>query len=213
MTIHQRIQAYMSTTTGEHNRHRSWEHCYGFFRRVAPNGLVGQRDYAALQLGFYLASWGMYRGASFLLQHAYTLHRGVVDCLAEQCFLPLWESEFGSGDGDERLVPLILEVIEGIRDVYGFFHPPTDTLVTKVILGTFGCLPACDRYFVAGFKRCGFKYSSLNKLFIDRIACFCHDKFLGVLQDEQAQIRASSGMNFPLMKLVDMYFHETGWDL
>jgi hypothetical protein len=26
-----------------------------------------------------LASWGMYRGSSFLLQHAHTVHLGVID--------------------------------------------------------------------------------------------------------------------------------------
>jgi hypothetical protein len=39
---------------------------------------------------------------------------------------------------------------------------PTDTLVTKVILGTFGRLPAFDRYFADGLKSQGLRYSSLS---------------------------------------------------
>jgi hypothetical protein len=31
-------------------------------------------DYLSLQLSFYLASWGMYRGSSFLLQKDYKVH-------------------------------------------------------------------------------------------------------------------------------------------
>lgn len=31
-------------------------------------------DYLSLQLAFYLASWGMYRGSSFLLQKYYRVH-------------------------------------------------------------------------------------------------------------------------------------------
>ena len=35
-------------------------------------------DYLSLQLAFYLASWGMYRGSSFLLQKDYKVHEAVV---------------------------------------------------------------------------------------------------------------------------------------
>jgi hypothetical protein len=40
---------------------------------ISPKGISGDRDHAALQLGFYLASWGMYGGSSFLLQYDYTV--------------------------------------------------------------------------------------------------------------------------------------------
>ena len=34
---------------------------------------------AALELGFYLASWGMYRPSGFLLKRTYTIHETVVE--------------------------------------------------------------------------------------------------------------------------------------
>lgn len=36
-------------------------------------------DYLSLQLAFYLASWGMYRGSSFLLQKDYKIYIPVVE--------------------------------------------------------------------------------------------------------------------------------------
>ena len=33
--------------------------------------------------------------------------------------------------------------------------PPTPTLVTKLILGTFGCVPACDEFFDIGSVQVG----------------------------------------------------------
>jgi hypothetical protein len=78
--IHETIRAYFRTFTGD--RWRSWESCNRFFRDVKPSGIAAQRDHAALQLGFYLASWGMYRGSTFLLKHSSTVHWKVVDCLA-----------------------------------------------------------------------------------------------------------------------------------
>jgi hypothetical protein len=212
MTIRQKIRAYHNSMTDDvHHRYRSWEHCYSFFRRAAPKGVAAQRDQAALQLGFYLASWGMYRGSSFLLQRAYTVHLGVVDCLAAPRFSPLWEREFGSSGEDQRLVPLVYEVIEAIRRAYKPIRP-TDALVSKVILGTFGCLPACDRFFRDGFKARGFKYSSLNRPFVNRILRFCRDNIAELLI-EQARIKAGSGVHYPLMKLADMYFWQIGYEL
>jgi hypothetical protein len=193
-----------------HHRYRSWEHCYGFFRRITPARIIQQRDHAALQLGFYLASWGMYRN-SFLLQHAYSVHLGVVDCLASPSFAPLWENDVGSNVEHASLAPTILAAVEAIREAYNPFGQPTDTLVTKVLLGTIGCLPASDRFFIDGFKRGGFKYSWLNKQFVDRVLRFCSDN-VADLRDEQARIEAASGVNYPFMKLVDMHFWQIGYE-
>lgn len=217
VTIHQKIRAFHDSMAGQHHRYRSWEHCYSYFRRTAPNGIADDRHHAALQLAFYLASWGMYRGSSFLLQHAYTVHLGVIDLLGAPRFAVLWDREFGTGDTDAELMPIILEAIDAVKEAYRPFAPiadsgqPSDTLVTKVILGTFGCLPACDRYFIDGFKSVGFSYSYLNGRFIKRILDFCRDHLYD-LREEQTRIERSGGMYYPLMKLVDMYFWQIGFE-
>lgn len=106
----------------------------------------------------------------------------------------------------------VLEAIEGVRAVYQPFGWPTDTLVTKVLLGTLGCIPACDRYFLSGFKHAGYQYSTPNDKFIDRVFAFCRKNVAG-LQREQGEIERRSGVRYPLMKLVDMYFHQIGLEL
>ena len=218
MAIRDTIDAYYREMTGDHHRYRSWEHCYRYFQKNRE-AIASDRDRAALQLGFYLASWGMYRGSSFLLQHSYTAHFGVIGTLAESQFSPLWAHEFGAnGDHDSNLVPIILELIDRVREAYRPFAPDaegrqaSDTLVTKIILGSFGCLPACDRYFICGFKSAGFKYSYLNANFVHRILQFCRDN-LGELREEQSRIEGVGGMRYPLMKLVDMYFWQQGFHL
>jgi hypothetical protein len=194
-----------------HHRYRSWEHCYSFFHRSSPESLQKNRETAALQLGFYLASWGMYRGSSFLLQHAYTVHLGVIDCIIHPEFIPLWNTEFGSSPNDTHLIPIIWRIIEGIREAYAPFGQPSDTLVTKVILGTIGCLPACDRYFISGFRCEGLAYSQLNERFVGRVHSFCTDH-LKMLRQEQLRILQATGANYPLMKLIDMYFWQVGYE-
>jgi hypothetical protein len=211
MTIARNIAAWFGDYASDpHSRYRSWEHCYAFFQREQQAGVAARLDEASLQLGFYLASWGMYRGSSSLLQRAYTVHLSVVEGLTQPRFAPLWTSEFGSAQADHQQVPLVLEMIEVIRNAYRRFGQPTDTLVTKVILGTLGCLPACDRYFRVGFKSEGFKYSSLNERFVKQVLDFSLANLVK-LQSEQNKIRRRSGVRYPLMKLVDMHFHAAGW--
>ena len=216
--IHRNIQAYYGEMANQHDRYRSWEHCYRFFRQQRSTSTALDRDYAALQLAFYLASWGMYRGSSFLLQFAYTAHLGVIDQLFMPCFSVLWDHEIGTSESDLDLVPIILEAITAVREAYRPFAPPSetrqasDTLVTKVLLGTFGCLPACDRFFVDGFKAEGYKYSYLNDAFIRRVIQFCADCSVH-LRREQDLILPESGFRYPMMKLVDMYFWQIGFDL
>jgi hypothetical protein len=69
---------YHETKADPNSRYRSWEHCYKSF--YDARGLASpDPDYLSLQLAFYLASWGMYRGSSFLLQKDYKVHVPVVE--------------------------------------------------------------------------------------------------------------------------------------
>jgi len=38
----------------------------------------------------------------------------------------------------------------------------TDTLATKIMLGTMGCIPAYDRYFIAGLRTMNFSHISFK---------------------------------------------------
>ena len=208
----QRIAAFHDRAVASpHHRYLSWEHCYRFFRSRTPEDLLKDKDAAALQLGFYLASWGMYRGSSFLLQRSYTIHVAVVERLAAPELAALWHKEAGTDASDAALVPTILFAVDAVREAYAPFGAATDTLVTKVVLGTLGCLPAVDRFFIDGFKKSGNKYSYLNALFVKRMISFCSDCGSG-LRGEQDRIQKVSGFRYPLMKLADMYFWEIGYE-
>jgi hypothetical protein len=210
--LHQRIAAFHGRLVVDpHHRYRSWEYCYRFFRSRTRQALVAEKKAAALQLGFYLASWGMYRGSSFLLQRAYTVHEGVIERLASPQFADLWDKEVGSDGSDMRLVQSILAAVTAVKEAYAPFGVATDTLATKVILGTLACLPACDRFFIDGFKESGRQYSYLNARFVERILQFCIE--CGAeLRSEQAKIEAAGGMHYPLMKLADMNFWQIGYE-
>lgn len=202
---------YGKLASDRHHRYRSWEHCYRFFRAKPAEDLVADKDTAALHLGFYLASWGMYRGSAFLLQRAYTVHTGAVEALASPQFSPLWHIEAGSGSADRQLVPTILALVEAVKESYKPFGLASDVLATKVILGTTGSLPAVDRFFIAGFRKSQRPYSKLTGAFVERIIEFCNE-YAEELRVEQARIEAAGNVCYPLMKLADMYFWQVGYD-
>lgn len=215
MNIPEKVSAYLAGVKGEHNREYSWMRCYKYFHERDPDAIKADCDHAALHLGFYLASWGMYRGSGFLLQYAYTIHLGVIDCLLDPKFSPLWDQEFGATESDATLIPLILRACADVRAVYAPFGKAkyilvTDLLVTKVILGTLGCLPAIDEYFVKGFRHSGLRVSDpINPNFIQQVLWFCRNNLI-TFKAEQGRIEDACGVHYPLMKLVDMYFHQVG---
>ena len=138
MSIAHKIRAFFSGAT-EHDRLHSWEHCYEYFHLLTPSELARNRHHSALQLGFYLASWGMYRASSPLFHYAYTAHLGVIDELVEPRFGRLWEEDFGGDHNDVKLLPFICEAVNAVRKAYRPFtgqYGPSDTLISKVLLGT-----------------------------------------------------------------------------
>jgi hypothetical protein len=193
------------------HRSHSWQHCYSFFQNAGQAGLSTQRDHAALHLGFYLASWGMYRGSSFLLKHSYTVHREIVDLLITPQSAPLWDNDVVLEENAQR-VQAIVEVADAIKTTYHRFGKASDTLVTKILLGTTACIPACDRYFISGFRDAGFKYSSVNHQFINLVFRFCQDNE-AELRSEQLRIQREHQADYPIMKLVDMYFNGRGCNI
>lgn len=88
MIIRSSTSFYNDLKIDENGRYRSWEHCYSNFCHAREKVEV-DCDYLSLQLAFYLASWGMYRGSSFLLQKDYKIHIPVVKELLQKKHRPL----------------------------------------------------------------------------------------------------------------------------
>lgn len=87
----------------------------------------------------------------------------------------------------------------------------TDTLSSKILLGVFGCVPAYDRYFIAGLKYFGIRRKDFSKASLDELLGF-YEIFksdfnvLGSIINEY-------GMRYPVMKLIDMFFWQVGFIL
>lgn len=212
------IRTYFNDTIrDEHGRYMSWRHCYNACREC--RGMTDDKtiDYLSLHLAFYLASWGMYRGSSFLLQKDYKVHIPIVRIIMETKYDPLLGIS-AEGLLEEANLKLLDELSARIRDAYagempsfeGIPNNATDTLVTKILLGTLGCVPAYDRYYVQAVRKYGISVGSYSMSSVKSVA-----EYYLAYKEEFETVRAelsNCGTEYPVMKLMDMCLWQVAFE-
>ena len=175
-------------------------------------------DYLSLQLSFYLASWGMYRGSSFLLQKDYKVHIPAVKELLNEKYDNLAGIkciDFRKESNQElfkKICEFLNEYYNKIReDVTGkeFKNGISSTLITKILMGIFGCVPAYDRYFIAGIKKHKVAIGNFNINSIMQIIDF-YEQNHEQLEDVRKSMKVGY-MLYPQMKIIDMGFWQLGF--
>lgn len=210
---------YDDARANENGRSRSWEHCYRVFRdaRTDPSS---DYDYLSLHLAFYLASWGMYRGSSFLLQKDYK----VLSPIVEEILKPEYDCLFGLACADLRepeVKKLMFETVYGyindhfdpIREKIAGHKVPTPVspvLITKILMGTLGCVPAYDRFFQDGVAKYKVTTQTFSPDSVLRLADFyeAHNDCL----EEARRGMQTEDLAYPQMKLLDMGFWQIGFE-
>jgi hypothetical protein len=222
---------YTKLTSHNNDRFRSFEHCYLFFQKLKKdNSFSKNRDFSMLHLGFYLASWGMYRGSSFLLQKDFKMFNKIIEIILNKKYDELWSLEQNiSLKNVDHYVDLswtlhreLLNELHLSRQEYYNYsknsvkNEVSSILTTKIIMGTSGCLPAYDRFFMSGISKYNkdnefrliktFSKNSIKQLFI-----FLVDN-KKTLIEIQKEIKSKTGVKYPLMKLIDSYFWLIGFE-
>jgi hypothetical protein len=147
------------------DRYASFDYCFNYFQSHAEQGRIAalaegpNLEISCLQLGFYLASWGMYRGSTLRLQRSLAYLVPAVDVIATSP-REIWTTD--ADDYSDEACSLIFDV--GARLRAAFPEGASETLVTKVMLGVFGCVPAFDFYFKRGSGLSAFNRSALGQL-------------------------------------------------
>ena len=209
---------YDDARANENGRSRSWEHCYRVFRD-ARTAASPDYDYLSLHLAFYLASWGMYRGSSFILQKDYKVHTPIVEKILKpeyDCLFGLACADLRNDDVRVQLKKLSDDIADDFRPIRNevagreVASPVSPVLITKILMGTLGCVPAYDRFFqdgVATYKVTTQEYSleSVRKL----------AKFYEAHNDRLEEARRgmqTDDLIYPQMKLLDMGFWQIGFE-
>lgn len=211
---------YSELQKDENGRYHSWEHCYTCFcdaRKMEKPDY----DYLSLMLAFYLASWGMYRGSSFLLQKDYKVHIPVVEEIMKtkyDCLVGIKCTEFGNTEVQDLVFKdlhnFMKEHYKEVRASVVDKEPKqeiSDVLITKILMGTLACVPAYDRYFVAGIKKEQVSTGNYNKDSIIKLVDF-YEKNYKELETVRKGLRVGK-REYPQMKMIDMGFWQIGFDL
>ncbi len=192
-------------------RYCSFDYCYNYFLSTSSEGLIKDIEKSCLVLGFYLASWGMLRASSFLLGKSCKHYQPLI------VYISTLERNIWDIDVDnfsEENIETIINIYHEIKGLVINDKNADLTLVTKIMLGVFGFIPAYDRFFQNTFREiskgeCGFRavnkksliciqyFYEANKHEIDRLASniFTTDFLTG----EKTKI------NYPKSKIIDMY--------
>jgi hypothetical protein len=172
----------------------------------------------ALNLGFYLASWGMYRGSTGLLQKDYKIHVGAIVIIKK------YHKDLRCTNIFEVSLNNIDQIFELKKELYDYYNSfkylnnknelkiksPTDTLLSKIILGTLGCSPAFDRYFNDGIKLHKISATKFDKKSFENMFEFIERNKLEIVVF-QKELLEQKNIYYPIFKLVDMFFWNEGY--
>ena len=213
------IVAEFKNQSEPNDRYSSFDYCYNYFKQTKPKELTNDMEKSCLVLGFYLASWGMFRGSSFLLQRSVKHFEPTIKYLAT-LDNSIWEIDIDKyTDGNITTLLQIYFDLKRHIDVETKTHL---TVVTKVMLGVFGFIPAYDQYFLKSFSKlfkgqCAF--TSVNRKSLTCLKEF-YDANYGDIDNLALQTFTtdfSTGqktkLNYPKAKIVDMYGFTSGLNM
>lgn len=214
-SIYKQLSEFYNDSKTKYQRYNSWKYCYSHFHnlRIRREYLTHfDYDLAALHLANYLSSWGMYRGSAFLLQNDYKVHTKTVKVILENDFL--WKISWNKIKKDntiEETVKKILIFVDLLKDVYSNNSRYStgaireikkwDTLPTKILLGTVGCVPAYDENFKTGLG---------NKHIPMQLGKASLIQAIQFYRNNRESFERSYMKNYPPMKLLDMCFWMIG---
>jgi hypothetical protein len=146
---------------GPKARDASFDYCYNYFQSFYESGNVQDlsipinMQQSCLQIGFYLASWGMLRGSALLSRKSIKFYEPLIQCIAtsDPC---LWQIDVDNYTQEN--IDLLMDCDGKIATALREGREEEDTknvsitLVTKIMLGVYGNIPAFDTYFVKGTK-------------------------------------------------------------
>ena len=216
------LKFYYKLREEETGRYRSWEYCQKVFNDAHNSQNINDEyiDYLCLHLAFYLASWGMYRGSSFLLQKDYKVHKDAIKVILDNKYNSLWGIPINDYK-QEYNQELLFDITNKLKEIYNKIrlsvkekmpkNELSDTLITKILMGTYGCVPAYDRYFISGIRNEKAASGNFNKKSILELVNF-YNKYYYDFENARKQMSVF-GMEYPQTKILDSCFWQIGFDL
>jgi len=163
------IEANLAAFTGDLGpdaRYATFDYCFNYFQSFREQGRTADLtapdnlQMSCLQLGFYLASWGMLRNSPLLRKSA-RHYEPVIDVIAAA---PAHAWDLDADRYSDETWPAARQLDLQIRRAFGHHKGVSDALATKVMLGVFGSVPAFDRNFRTGFRAATFGPKAFRRI-------------------------------------------------
>lgn len=149
------------------DREASYHFCYNYFRNFYEDKHIedisssNNVEVSCLQLGFYLASWGMYRGSNEIFKKSIVVYEEVIKEISKEQLL--WEIDVDNYSNEN--INAILKFNDKLKEHFEKCKiNATDTLTTKIMMGVFGCVPAFDTNFKKAIRGSMLNEKSLIKI-------------------------------------------------
>ncbi len=192
-------------------RYASFDYCFNYFQTfreqnkqdelISPDNL----QKSCLQLGFYLASWGMLRGSSFLLGKSVKIYEPLIKAVANANPV-LWDIDANcyTSENIKAILDFGKTIVQSFDGNY-----PSDILITKIMLGIFGNVPAFDSLFKKGFG-----VSTFGKYSLEKVSTFYQEHSSVIESSRLATIDFLTGQPtnrlYTRAKVIDMIFFIEG---
>ena len=204
-----------------HHRLRSWDHAHEYWQIYVADE-VPNSDHAALNLAFYLASFGMYRASGDLFERDYKVLVPAAEFLRKKNRTAWNDCLFSQKPTTElasELKDLSIELSEQLTP--GLIRPgkpkekinPSDTLLSKILLVTLDCMPAIDDQVKAALRA----ILGRNYLSVD---CFAAQRLIPIIElARENRLLIERGRKtlgdecageYPLNRVFDLYLWRRG---
>jgi len=192
-------------------RYASFDYCYNYFHPSNNKDITKDMEKSCITLGFYLASWGMFRGSSFILEKSSKYFIPTLEYIAS---LPSTTWDIDANNLNEENIDNLIDIYNSIKNALVNGNNAHLTLVTKIMLGIFASVPAYDRFFIQTFSDifkgdCGF--TSFNKKSLNSISKFyeSNNNDINAIANEFKTVDFLTGnatdLNYTKSKVIDMY--------
>ena len=205
------VQGYFNCVAEEENcckyrtEEEAWVNCYREFNK---NSKSSEEDLAK-SLDHYLRAWGMYRN-SFINNNP-RVHLSVIRILCNGNYWDLKGINCSGVIANKDKIKNLINVVsvEYIKQRSIVKHNKIDSpispiLVSKVLLGTLGCVPAYDSNFTKGLEACGIrpKTFGINSVVAVAEAFMDYESELVSLGMDN-EYAGTEFFSYPCMKIID----------
>lgn len=201
-------------------RERSWDICYTYFQQHPQPTRDLERS--SLHLMAYLTSWGMFRGSTWIFKNTNVTHLNTAIEIIEKYNPQLRGWDIETYNDDERYQAYDTAWRE-LREALLPEGGRARVLLSKLMMGVWGCIPAVDTYFLAtleGLSKSREERLSWRKGNRDTLA-----RYQSILNQHEVEIEEArdiyrihsfdgavqEDLRLPQAKVIDIFGFYTAW--